>query len=96
MALAREAEIDAVVHQSLAAHPGVDAGLAQQIDRALLEHAGTNPALDIVARAPLEDHGLDAALVQELREQQPRWTRPHDADLGAHGARASSITIVAG
>ena len=43
------------MHQAFPSHALADAGLVQHGDRALLEHAGADPALDIVAAAPLED-----------------------------------------
>ena len=51
MALAVELEIDPVVDDALAIHPLADAGVAQQLDGALLEHAGADAVLDVVAAA---------------------------------------------
>ena len=49
MPLAVELELDPVVDDALALHPLADAGLAQQIDGALLEHAGADAVLDVLA-----------------------------------------------
>ena len=42
-------------------------------------------ACDVVARAVLEDHRVDAAYGEQLGEQQARGPCSDDADLGAHG-----------
>ena len=39
---------------------------------------------DVFAGLPLEDDVVDAVLVQELAEQQPRGAGADDGDLGAH------------
>ena len=56
---AADGDLDAVVHQPFAIQPLGDAGLFHQSDRSLLEHAGTNAGLDIVARARFDDDALD-------------------------------------
>ena len=85
MAAAGEAQLDAVVDEALALEALAGPDLAHQVDRALLEHAGPDRGLDRRARAALDDHRLDAAQVQHLRQQQPRRPGADDADLGAHG-----------
>ena len=90
VALAAEAELDAFVDQPEPAHPLADLRLLEQIDRALLEHAGADPPLDVLPAAPLQDDGLDALKMQELREQQARRPGPHDANLRAHPCGSSS------
>ncbi len=84
MPAAAEAQFDAVVHESLALHPPAHARLHEQVHRALLENPGPDAMFDVVAAAGLDDHRLDALLVQEVREQEPRWSRTDDADLCAH------------
>ena len=74
-------ELDAVVRQALAHHPGPDAGLVQQIDRAPLEQSSAYARLDVLARLALEHDGFDAAGVQQLRQQQPGRTCADDGDL---------------
>ena len=59
-------------------------GLAQRLDGAVLEHAGTHPVLDVVAIARLEHHRLDALQVQQVRQQQPGRSGTDDRHLGAH------------
>jgi hypothetical protein len=85
VAAALVAELDAVVHEPLALEPLADAHLDEQLDRALLEHAGADARLDVGAIARLEDDGLDALAVQQVAEHEPRGAGADDAHLGAHG-----------
>ncbi len=81
MPLAVELKIDAVVDDPFAIHPLADTGFAQQLDRPLLEHAGADPVLDVLATPVLEDDALDARDLEQPRERQPCRPRPDDADL---------------
>jgi hypothetical protein len=84
VALAPELELDAVVDDALALHPSADACVPQQVDRALLEHARADPALDVVAAAVLEHDRLDALAREQLGQRQPGGPGSDDADLRAH------------
>ena len=86
---ALEGQVDPVVHAALAGHPGADAGVAQQIGRALLQDARADRLLDRGAALHVQHHGRDAAQVQQVREQEPGRARPDDPDLGAHGRSLS-------
>ena len=77
-------EIDPVVEHAFALHALADAGVDQEVGRPLLEQAGADAALDIVAAAVLQDDGFDAGEVQEMRQHQPGRARADDADLRAH------------
>ena len=68
-----------------AVHARADAGLVEQIDRDLLDHAGADAAEHVVAGVPLEDDVVDAGLVQQLAEQQAGRTGADDGDLRPHG-----------
>ena len=94
---AAEAEIDAVVEHAFALHARADAGLDQQVARPLLDQAGADAALDIVAAAVLQDDGLDAREVQEMRQHQPGRPGADDADLRAHSALlwGASVALIA-
>ena len=81
MALAVELESDAVVDEPLGVHAGADAGVAEEVDRALLEHAGADARLDVGAAARLQDHGLDARVLEQPRERQARRAGPDDPHL---------------
>ena len=79
-----EAHLEAGVAQPLAMHARAHAGGVEHIDRALLEHAGADAVLDVLAAVILDDHAVDAAQLQQPREQQAGGARADDADLGAH------------
>src|SRR5205809_347092 len=63
--LAVEYEVDAMVDQSLALQAVADTGLAEQVDGALLQHAGPNALLDVLAGAALQHDRFDALSGQE-------------------------------
>jgi hypothetical protein len=102
VALAGEAQLDAVVHQADPMHPLADLGRIEQVDRALLEHARADLPLDVCPAAAFQDDRVDALKMQELGEQQARGSRAHDANLRAHVrsvlvvlARASPLLFLA-
>src|SRR6185312_11660084 len=72
VAAALEAELDAVVDETLAPEAVADAHLDEQLDRPLLEHAGAHARLDVGAVARLENDGLDALALQQVAEHEPR------------------------
>ena len=84
MATAPEAKLDPMMHRTLALHALTYTGSPEQIDRALLEHAGAKCGLDCIATAVLEHDRLDAVDVQQVREQQTRGACADDSNLGAH------------
>ena len=90
--LAVELEMDAVVDDSLPVHALADAELAEQVGGALLEHAGADAVLAVVARAALEHDGLDPGPLEHPRERQPRRARADDADLGLHSSSTRENT----
>src|SRR5262249_15515619 len=95
---AAERKIDAVVEHALALHARADAGLDQEIARPLLDQAGADAALDIVAAAVFQDDALHAIEVEEMRQHQPGGPRADDTDLRAHLAlpavRPSAVTLI--
>ena len=80
-----EAQVDAAVAQALAVHPLAHAGLAQHLDRALLQHAGADPRLHVLAAARLQDDRVDPVAVQQLPEQQPGRAGADDRHLCSLG-----------
>jgi len=52
------------MHKALSLQPLTDAGSGQQVDRALLQHAGADPALDIGPAVALQNDRFDAGIVQ--------------------------------
>src|SRR5262249_8266482 len=57
---AAEGKIDPVVEHALALHARADAGFDQEVARPLLDQAGANAALDIVAAAVFQDDPVHA------------------------------------
>ena len=91
MPLAAEAQLDAVVDDALAVEPLAEPHPPQQVDRALLQHAGAHALLDVLARAGLEDHVVDPGLVQELPEDEAGRAGADDADLRPLSAHERSL-----
>src|SRR5215813_6554085 len=81
---AAEGKIDAVVEHALALHARADAGFDQEVARPLLDQAGADAALDIVAAAVFQDDALHALEVEEMRQHQPGGPAADDTDLRAH------------
>ena len=84
MPLAVELEVDAAVDDPLAVEPLAHTRVAEQVGRPLLEHAGPDPVLAVLARAGLEHHRLDALAREQLREREPGRAGADDRDLGPH------------
>ena len=82
--LALERDGDAVVHHRLALQPLADAGVDQHLRDPVLHQAGAHPRLAIGAAAVLDDDAGNAGEMQQMRQHQPRRSRPHDADLRPH------------
>ena len=66
MALAAIRDFQALVNQPLLVHALRDPRLVQQVDRALLQHAGADAAQYVFARATLEDDRLHPLEMQQL------------------------------
>ena len=92
MALAVELELDPVVDDPLAQHAVSHAGLDEEIRRPLLEHAGADPVLDVVAAPVLEDDGFDPLELEQPGQRQPGRPGADDRHLRAHQAWCSSST----
>ena len=89
--LAVELELDPVVDDALALQPLADAGLGEQVDRALLEHAGPDPVLDVVAAAVLEHDRLDPRPLEQPRERQPGRARRRRSRPACASASSASL-----
>ena len=70
-----------LVHETLRAHALAQAGLVEEIDRALFEHAGADAAFAIRAAARLDDDRFDAVPREQMRQQKPGRAGAHDPDL---------------
>jgi hypothetical protein len=84
MALAVEAQFDAVMHQPFGMQPPGDPGSVQQFDRAVLQHAGADAAKHVGGAAALQDDGLDTVIFQKAAKQQAGRAGTDDDDLRAY------------
>ena len=64
---------------------------SEQVDGALLEHAGADAAKHMLAAGALQDDVVHADAGQQLPEQQSGRSRADDDDLGAHQVPKCSI-----
>ena len=87
-----EADIDRLVDHALAAQPLVEPKLGHQVDRALLQHAGTHAVFHIGAAARFEHHAVDALAIKEMREEKTGRSRTDDPDLRVHFPSRTSKT----
>jgi hypothetical protein len=62
------------------AQPGLD----QKIRAPLLQEPGSQPLFDIGAAPVLDDDGVDAGKVKQVRQNQTGGTGTDDANLRAH------------
>jgi hypothetical protein len=83
MAASSEAQLDPVVDESFGLHPLGHAHLGEQVDCLLLEDAGTDALLNILAAAVLDYDGIDSIEIEQVREHQSRGPCPNDPDLRA-------------
>ena len=71
-----------------------EAERSQQIAGALLDHAGANPCLDVLAGALFDDDVVDAGPPQQVRQQHAGGAASDDRHLGAHGRTINEIDVV--
>jgi len=76
-----EADVDAFVAESAVFQPVCDTHRAEQINRALFEHASADTIYHVLAAAVFDDHGIDACEMQKVAEQQPGGTGANDTYL---------------
>ena len=95
MPLAVELQVDAAVHDPLAPQPLRHTRPLEQVDGSLLEHAGADARLDVLAAAVLEHDRLDPGPVQQRSEDEPGGAGADDRDLGAQPRHDSSSTCCA-
>jgi hypothetical protein len=90
--LAVELERDAVVNEPLALEPPPDPGVTEQVDGAVLEHSRPDPRFAVRAAAGLQDHRLDAGVLQQTRQRQPGRACADDPDLRPQTAPSAART----
>ena len=87
-----EAQLDAVVHEALAAHALSGPGVVDEPGDPELDDASANPPLDVVAAAALQDDGVDALALEQVAEEEPRGAGADDGHLGSKLASRSPST----
>ena len=85
VAVAGEAQLDAVVARADGARAAELAERVEHLDGALLEDAGADRALDLLARARVDDDRFDARAGEQVRQQQAGGSGADDGDSGADG-----------
>jgi hypothetical protein len=90
MAAAREAQLEPLVDKALALQPFANPGRHEEVDRPLLQHAGTHALLHVVAVARLDHDRLDPAPPEQVTEHEARRPGADDPHLRAHQASPSS------
>ena len=82
--LAVEAQLDAPVHQALAAHPATHTELVEQPRGVVFQHPRTDPAFHIGSGAAFDDDRCDAGPFQEPGQHQAGRPGADDAHLRPH------------
>ncbi len=90
MTLAVELQLDAAMDDSLPLQACADARVDEQVCASLLEDAGADAVLDVVAAAILEHHGLDSLQLQQPRKGESGRAGADDADLRPVGPHCVS------
>jgi hypothetical protein len=82
-----ECHLESAMHQTLPTQALIHTGLRQQLNGPGLEKPGAYPRSDIFKEAALDDDGIDAASLQELRQHQTRGAPSDDGNgcLGSGG-----------
>ena len=93
--LAVELQVDAAVHDRLAVQALGHARPLQQVDGPLLEHAGADARLDVLAASVLEHDRFDSRPVKQRGENQAGGTGTDDRDVSAQAHHDSSSTACA-
>ena len=71
----------AVVDLALGVHPGADPGVAQEVHRPPLQHAGADAAEDVLAALAFEHDAVDTGAIEEVGEQRSGGSGTDDRHL---------------
>ena len=91
-----EGQLDAAVGEALAVEAVGEPEAAQQLDGRVLEHAGPDAVLDVLAVALLEHDAVDAPRREQVGEHEPGRTGADDRHLGLVGRPPSPMMRSAG
>ena len=84
MTPAAKTNLDALVQKTLAVQPRADPGAVEDVDSGRLDQPCPDAAQYIFAAALLQNDIGDAAIMQQLTQQQARGAGADDRDLRAH------------
>jgi len=66
MAVAMEAQLDSIVNQALTLHPLAHAHFHEQVNRALLQHAGADSFLNVLPAAVLDHDRVNSLQMEKM------------------------------
>ena len=76
-------QFDPIVDQAFGFHPLAHSHLGEQVNRSLLQYAGADAFLYILAAAIFNHDGVDPVQIQKVRQHETGWPRADNPDLGA-------------
>src|SRR5690349_13196040 len=85
-----ETQLEACVYEAFAVHAIAHLKLAQEVHAALFQYARPHPRLHVLARAMLENYGLDTRSRQRVGEHEPSRSTSNDRHLRPHLGQESS------
>src|SRR6516164_9394266 len=84
MTPALEAEVEAVVTETLTLEPPADTHGDHHVDCALFQNSRAYTFDHIIPAAVLDDHGVDMVQMQKMTQQESRRPRSYDSHLSLH------------
>jgi hypothetical protein len=91
MTVALEGHVDAAVAYALTTQTVAQSGLGEEVDSPLLKDAGAHAFDHIITAAVFDYDGVDAFEVQQMSQEQPRGSGPHDRHLSAEARHTRSM-----
>ena len=70
---ATKTQRDAAMDEPFSPQSLAHSDCVQELDAAVLEHAGADPALDVFSRARLDDGRIDAGPLEQNRQREAGW-----------------------
>ena len=95
MTHAVEAYLNTFVRQAFFMQALANIDMIEQFDRTLLQDPRPNAAEHILGTPVLQNEIVDAALIQELPQQQPSRSRANDGDLSSQTCPQIPLRVLA-
>jgi len=83
MTVAMEAQLDSIVNQAFTLHPLAHSHFHEQINRALLQDAGTDALLNVLAATVLDHDRVNSLQMEKVGKDETGWSGTYDSDLCA-------------